>query len=177
MGGRVSEPARIPPPETITADEIAARLQISKTAAYALMHRLGAIRCGTALVSKRTRFEGWLAMGGDVLPPKPPTPIDVAARRLHVAHPHALYRRPCTYIVAADAAGLVKIGRSKKFPKRYESLAAGSPVPLSIVAIFRDWRFEERLHEHFAEHRAHAEWFAAAPVLTWLRAAKVLSDV
>jgi hypothetical protein len=70
---------------------------------------------------------------------------------------------PAVYFVgAAPASRLVKIGRTVNVARRFEHLQAGSPVPLTLLAVVRTFdcpRAEERFHEVFAAERAHAEWF------------------
>jgi hypothetical protein len=147
----------------VTADEIATRLKLSKTASYALMRRLGAAKDGKRLLLDVHEFETFLRSGGD---PRPiaakPEPLERTMRRTLIDH---MGEVPCTYVIAADSVGLAKIGRSKKFAKRLENLVAGSPVTLRLIARFRDYHLEERLHERFAKWRRHAEWFELAPVV------------
>lgn len=74
------------------------------------------------------------------------------------------------YVVCG--AERVKIGVSANPLSRLTDLQTGSPSPLAVV-----WRIacpnaralESALHERYAPHRTHGEWFEAVPVLADLR--------
>jgi hypothetical protein len=78
------------------------------------------------------------------------------------------YRHECEkpfHVYFVEGGGLVKIGIAQ-FPEiRLRALQVGSPVPLrllKVIPIGRKWdayRKEEALHEQFAAHRVHGEWF------------------
>lgn len=66
--------------------------------------------------------------------------------------------RCSVYFIAAG--GMIKIGISKDPERRIAELGRSSPLPLSILAIIPGGRNREKsLHERFAEHRKHGEWF------------------
>lgn len=62
---------------------------------------------------------------------------------------------------AVSDLSVVKIGHTLGNPKdRLKSLQTGSPVPLVVLCYTRGGvDFERALHEKFAEHRSHREWF------------------
>jgi hypothetical protein len=75
--------------------------------------------------------------------------------------------RPVVYFI--EAAGTVKIGTTTRLWARSRQLQASSPVRLAIVAVgVGDAVDEARLHERYAEHRSHGEWFTVGD---WLPAA------
>jgi hypothetical protein len=64
----------------------------------------------------------------------------------------------------------VKIGIAVDPDRRLSVLQEGSPEILELVATRPGTVVDERrLHERFAEARAHGEWFDATPeILLWL---------
>lgn len=70
------------------------------------------------------------------------------------------------YFIQADN-GLIKIGVAAKPHDRLHALRTMSPVGLRLVLAMPglDAPGEAELHTRFAEHRAHGEWFRAAPAL------------
>ena len=62
-------------------------------------------------------------------------------------------------------ADLVKIGWTAGDPaRRLRKLSHESPVPLEMLAAEPGDRLQERyLHDRFAEHRDHGEWFRRGP--------------
>lgn len=71
--------------------------------------------------------------------------------------------RPVVYFVRA-VNGLIKIGSTKYFDSRFQSLQNGSPVELTVlVTIGGDRTKEFTYHSRFAEHRLHGEWFSPHP--------------
>jgi hypothetical protein len=133
--------------ELLTAQQVATRLQISRSAAHKLIQRLSP---GTRRHIPAAVLDDFIMRGGD---------------RAWPAEQH-------TYVVAAWSTGLVKIGQTTNWDKRWRSLCAGSPVPLELVALLSGLALEKTLHRLFAQHRRHFEWFDAAPVLEWLRIEK-----
>jgi hypothetical protein len=70
------------------------------------------------------------------------------------------------YFVRGGARGLIKIGTSGDIARRMEGLTAHNPDPLELLGTMRgDRRLERQLHERFAAHQAHHEWFKPAPEL------------
>lgn len=65
------------------------------------------------------------------------------------------------YVLGSPSGTLVKIGRTINLAKRVAEIQRMSPVPLEIL-----WshpgghELETNLHRHFADLRAHGEWFA-----------------
>jgi len=67
-----------------------------------------------------------------------------------------------TYFILAADAGKIKIGKTVDVKKRLSTLRTMSPVQLDLICTIRyDGELERRIHQHFAEHRAHGEWFEA----------------
>lgn len=59
-----------------------------------------------------------------------------------------------------SAAGLVKIGFTTNFEKRFAALQGGSPLPLSILGVVPGTPAREKeFHWLFADLRRHGEWF------------------
>lgn len=64
------------------------------------------------------------------------------------------------YFVAQSGGGLIKIGYSTNAAGRFQQLALGSPVSLSLLAVVPGTVFDERkLHRHFLVFNSHGEWF------------------
>ena len=64
-----------------------------------------------------------------------------------------------TYLAYTDT--YVKIGRTKNPKKRKRELLSGCPLDLTIVFLVETPTLNEPiLHERFAKHRLHHEWFA-----------------
>lgn len=71
-------------------------------------------------------------------------------------------------VYVVQGGGMVKIGVSLQPLGRLAALQAGSPISLEVI-----WRIgcpnarklERALHRRYKAHRAHGEWFTAAPVL------------
>lgn len=64
-----------------------------------------------------------------------------------------------TYFVQSEAGGPIKIGFTSKAPEeRLCQLQTGSPTKLRIVGLIPLDR-EKELHERFAKHHSHGEWF------------------
>lgn len=151
---------------------------------------------GRVLLSKRTiRLRSEALPGCPILPrpsisrrrerePRPKLPDDpesklrrrmirlVRSRRLDAP---ILGDHESTYFVHAPSAGLVKIGRSIRMGNRFANLVAGSPVPIVLTAQVSGCDVEELLHEYFAMHRRHNEWFLEEPVLVFLREAGLIN--
>lgn len=64
-----------------------------------------------------------------------------------------------TYIMQAGDAGHVKIGRARDVEARRRSLQTGSSVPLKVIRIIH-FDCERDLHQRYAGHRLHGEWFS-----------------
>lgn len=74
------------------------------------------------------------------------------------------------YFIADNRRRFVKIGLSKNPEYRLFDLQAGSPLPLHIVLIVPNCgkAIEESLHQHFAKHWSHREWFRFDPEIAAL---------
>jgi len=71
------------------------------------------------------------------------------------------------FIRPTGALGPVKIGCTHFIDDRLTHLMHWSPVPLEVVAIAPgDFRLERFIHNRFAAHRLHKEWFAECADLT-----------
>lgn len=79
----------------------------------------------------------------------------------------------------ADGVGPIKIGCSRWPKERLSALTIWSPEPLEIVATVEGtFSDEKRLHNQFAAHRLHGEWFeAAGPVLAAMSRAATLGEL
>lgn len=65
------------------------------------------------------------------------------------------------YLIAGMWTRRVKIGRASDVHRRWSELQAASGEDLVLYAWAKDCGdFEVPLHEHFAEHRMHGEWFS-----------------
>lgn len=64
------------------------------------------------------------------------------------------------YVIQARGRAAVKIGYAKDIAKRLRQLQTGSPAKLKLIAVIPGDRDVERgLHDRFADHRLHGEWF------------------
>ena len=65
------------------------------------------------------------------------------------------------YYIACSSTMRVKIGYTgKDVDARLRALQTGSAAPLRLIAVHVGDKAEEaRLHEKFAAHRVHGEWF------------------
>lgn len=78
------------------------------------------------------------------------------------------------YFIQADN-GFIKIGVAKNPRARLRTLQAMSPVRLRLVLVLPGIgaKGEAELHERFAEHRSHGEWFCpASEILAYIRGQK-----
>ncbi len=74
------------------------------------------------------------------------------------------------YFIEAPATGLVKIGKTTDLQKRFAALSTQSPTPLRVLKTIPGYSDEERaLHERFAKHRRHGEWFELEPLRKAIR--------
>lgn len=84
--------------------------------------------------------------------------VDNLGRTEHIPHDGGVY------FVAA--AGLVKIGLARSFRRRFIDLQSILPIPLRVLGVVRvsdagERRALERcLHQRFAAHHQHGEWYA-----------------
>lgn len=82
------------------------------------------------------------------------------------------------YFVTDKRSRYVKIGISTDIDKRLRDLKASSPIPLKLeLALHFDgpgaWVYEDALHQHFAAHWTHNEWFIyAKPIKEYVAAWK-----
>ena len=68
------------------------------------------------------------------------------------------------YLIGADGSDKVKIGFSNAPDSRLLELQTGSPVALRVLALIPGTRGKEvEIHERFAVHRSHGEWFRDHP--------------
>ncbi len=70
------------------------------------------------------------------------------------------------YVYFIHGADKIKIGCASDPESRLRSLQCGSPVPLTIIALMRGSRRDERsLHRRFCHIRSHGEWYHPADEL------------
>jgi hypothetical protein len=70
------------------------------------------------------------------------------------------------FFVTHPRGDKIKIGYTTNPGERIATLRTASPVELRILAVFRGTKSDEAmLHEHFAAHRIHGEWFKMNPEL------------
>lgn len=76
------------------------------------------------------------------------------------------------YFMQAVSGGLIKIGASARPEQRQAAAQALCPLELRLLAVLPGGFAREReLHERFAAHRRHGEWFEPHPeILSWLAA-------
>ncbi|MGA5873932.1 GIY-YIG nuclease family protein [Streptomyces cinereoruber] len=68
------------------------------------------------------------------------------------------------YLIGSTESPLVKIGWTDNPERRLRNLQTGSPVPLTVLALFEGGAIVEReLHHRFADKRRHGEWFDLGP--------------
>lgn len=81
------------------------------------------------------------------------------------------------YILFCAATCLVKIGTSTEFERRWRRIESAVGVPLQPLAVLvgNGAERERELHRRFSTSRQLGEWFAAAPVVRWLRETYKLS--
>lgn len=89
---------------------------------------------------------------------------------------HSLFNKKiiCTYFLAAEDHGLIKIGKTKEITSRIPSIATMSPAKVTLchAVVYRD-DLEKKLHDKFASIRSHGEWFFAEPeLISFIRNAK-----
>jgi hypothetical protein len=73
------------------------------------------------------------------------------------------------YFIEAEGLELIKIGIANCVRSRMATLVKMSPAPLRLLCktpTDKVGTLEKELHARFAEHRAHGEWFRAAPAVT-----------
>lgn len=80
--------------------------------------------------------------------------------------PSRLVSEAWIYFIQADIGGLIKIGYAADIPKRLNAMQMGCPVQLVVLAQCRGTgTYERELHQRFAGHRRHGEWFEPVPEL------------
>jgi hypothetical protein len=94
-----------------------------------------------------------------------PTPEQRALARKLLGRPD--YTGPHrVYFIQGEGGGPIKIGHATYVKSRLKELQSGSPVKLVVLATTPGREREERaLHDRFASHRLHGEWFSPAPEL------------
>ncbi len=155
----------------LTIDEVAARLRTSRRTAYRLARDIG-IQPGGRWLFAEEDLERYIAscLRGRLQPrERHPLAQQIAdhAAAFIAGLPGCCSDKVMTYFVAGGQ--LIKIGRSReeRFSLRMAHLQCQSPTPLRILAVTRG-DIEALLHEYFASHRAHGEWFSAEPILATL---------
>ena len=92
------------------------------------------------------------------------------ARRRGLSHADVCAIRgekPVVYFVQA-ACGPIKIGWSKNLDQRLATLQRYSAEKVTLLATMRGaLLLEQELHERFAAHRLHGEWFSPAEELLY----------
>ena len=71
---------------------------------------------------------------------------------------------PCVYVVRDDSTGMVKIGKTVRFPRRMRSLKTSNPgiclVARYIVETEKDaYTLEKLVHSDLSRYRRDGEWF------------------
>lgn len=66
------------------------------------------------------------------------------------------------YFVHAKTARTVKIGITYDVAGRLKNLQSSCPIPLELARVIENASLEteKELHERFAAHRLHGEWFS-----------------
>lgn len=83
----------------------------------------------------------------------------IAADEAKAKRKRPVLRVVFTYFIAADN-GLIKIGSSESPLARVRQLQTGSPCRLRLItAVPAGLASESELHDRFAAHRSHGEWF------------------
>jgi len=80
--------------------------------------------------------------------------------------PSSLLAKPAAAggVYLIEGGGLLKIGRSVTPRARLASMRTGSPAALTMLTVVAGGPKEERrMHERFAVHRKHGEWFTDCP--------------
>lgn len=61
-----------------------------------------------------------------------------------------------TYFIQAEN-GLIKIGETTRFEKRFLEISFMSPLPLTVIGFTKE--SEKKIHKAFNHLRLHGEWF------------------
>ena len=73
------------------------------------------------------------------------------------------------YFIEAVGTDRVKIGSARNVVDEFDKLRRDAPVELKILKVIDGGRHEEKtLHERFAEHRVHFEWFELEPLRSFI---------
>lgn len=74
---------------------------------------------------------------------------------------------PVVYFIQGEDGGLIKIGTTNNLKIRFLNLQNSSPVKLKLLASANIFEYysEIQMHEKFAKHRRHGEWFEPVPEL------------
>lgn len=71
------------------------------------------------------------------------------------------------FIYAIECAGRIKIGFSEKPWARFSKICSDAPFPCTLLGFWNGSRKDEGiLHQQWAAHRAHSEWFLAVDEIT-----------
>ena len=88
-------------------------------------------------------------------------------------------KRVVYFVQCRNARGLIKIGKSSCWKKRWNGMTTDCPYPLTLLTlVYLDHArqmdvLERTLHKYLAEHRVQGEWFKpVAPVLKIVELAK-----
>lgn len=81
------------------------------------------------------------------------------------------------YVIGPDGGNTVKIGVSNKPDRRLRQIQLMSPVPL-VIRWSRpgSYDLEDALHNRFAEHRSHGEWFTFPAYMQPVQAVRDAAD-
>lgn len=72
-------------------------------------------------------------------------------------------QEPVVYFVQAEN-GRIKIGNTKYIDTRLDIMRGQSPLAITLLATCKGGRRKEfELHQRFAAHRLHGEWFEPHP--------------
>jgi hypothetical protein len=72
------------------------------------------------------------------------------------------------YLIRCETSGNLKIGKAIDAQRRLADLQRGSGTRLTLLAALKTasgYTLEAEMHERFAAHRLHGEWFAADPAI------------
>lgn len=86
--------------------------------------------------------------------------------REEAAERRRLRQRRWVYFIRSGETGPIKIGISRDVARRKGELEREEKEKLTVLATVEGTMADERtLHQRFAEHRLHGEWFAPVPEL------------
>lgn len=151
-------------PLTATVEQFKRISGLGKTSIYELI-KAGDLRsvriCGRRLIVVDS-YREWRSANKEpeviAPPPKPPAPRQPKKPPPFVGD--------VIYFVEAPSTSLIKIGTTRYIGSRIRALQSASPVKLRFLGCMAGTVNAEReLHERFARHRKHGEWFSASAEL------------